>query len=158
MRHTLTLSFILTAAICFSGCAKNKMVKGDIPLTTIPAGTFIEPPAEFSAIFQPVLFDYDRSDVRKDMETQLISLSEWLSSHPAVLLRVEGHCDERGSNEYNLALGERRALSIRKFLSDQGVSAARISTISYGEERPANSTHDEFAWAQNRRGEFKVSQ
>ena len=156
--HILAMVLLSSATILFSGCAKIKMVKGDIPLTTIPAGAFIDPPAKYKTVFQPILFDYDHSLVRPDMEPYLIGIADWLESHPAVLLRIEGHCDERGSEEYNLALGERRALSVRKFIAEQGVGPNRITTISYGEERPANAGHDDFSWTQNRRAEFKLSQ
>jgi peptidoglycan-associated lipoprotein len=80
----------------------------------------------------------------------------WLRANGRYKVRIEGHCDERGTNEYNLALGERRANSAFKYLNALGVSADRMSTISYGEERPADPGHNEAAWAKNRRDEFKL--
>ena len=137
---------------------RGKTVKSDIPLTTVPSGTFVEPPEEFKFVFQPILFDFDRSSIRADMKQSLDNIADWMNIHAKVLLRLEGHCDERGTEEYNLALGERRALGVREYLVKKGVPADRLSTISYGEERPANSEHNEFAWAENRRVEFKLSQ
>lgn len=163
MHQTSLLKFtaVIIAALMVSGCCpakKAKMVQGDIPLTTIPSGTFVEPPEEYRSIFQPVYFDYDKSDIRNDMVPRLKQVAEWLQTHPAVLVRSEGHCDERGSDQYNMALGERRALSVRRFLVDQGVDADRLYTVSYGEEQPVNPGHNEAAWAENRRVEFKLSQ
>jgi peptidoglycan-associated lipoprotein len=139
-------------------CRDKGKVKGDIPLSAIPAGTFIDPPEEFKYIFQPILFDYDKSDVRADMQAGLNQVAEWMKTHPKVLVRIEGHCDERGTEQYNLALGERRALSVRRYLNEQGVPADRLFTISYGEEQPRNTQHTEIAWAENRRAEFKLAQ
>ncbi|MCD6460915.1 peptidoglycan-associated lipoprotein Pal [bacterium] len=156
------LSILLIAALtALAGCQskpKGKAVKSDIPLTTIPSGTFVDPPDEFKFVFQPILFDFDRSSIRTDMKQSLSQVAQWMSVHSKVLLRLEGHCDERGTEEYNLALGERRALAVRELLVAKGVTAERLTTISYGEERPANSEHNEFAWAENRRVEFKLAQ
>lgn len=152
--------FCLTILV-LSGCqtsSKNRMVKGDIPLSIIPAGTFVEPTAELKPIFQTILFDYDSSTLRRDMLPTLKQIANWLQTNTKIMLRIEGHCDERGTEEYNLALGERRALSIRKFLADHKVTPERMITISYGEERPANPDHNEIAWAENRRVNFLLSQ
>ncbi len=80
-----------------------------------------------------------------------------LREYPGIQLRLEGHCDERGSNEYNLALGQRRAESVRRYLMSYGIDASRFATISYGEERPLVDAQNEEAWAQNRRAEFMVT-
>jgi len=80
-----------------------------------------------------------------------------LNEHKNVRILLEGHCDERGTNEYNQALGQRRAKSIEQYLTDYGISSSRISTISYGEERPVAAGHNETAWAKNRRCEFKIT-
>ncbi len=155
----LTVIGLMVALIsgCQSGPSK-KMVRSDIPLTTIPTGTFVEPPAEYRMVFQPILFDYDKSSIRTDMQPALRKIAQWLNIHTKVRLRIEGHCDERGTEEYNLGLGERRALSVRRFIIDQGIDPTRTTTVSYGEERPANSDHNEIAWAENRRVEFKLAQ
>lgn len=98
-----------------------------------------------------VFFDYDKSDLSPDARATLGRQASWLKQYHVSLV-VEGHCDERGTREYNLALGERRANAVKNFLVAQGVSAASVSTISYGKERPAVLGDNEAAWAQNRRG------
>jgi peptidoglycan-associated lipoprotein len=98
-----------------------------------------------------VFFEVDRSDLTDESQTTLKRQAEWLRQYPKVSLTVEGHCDERGTREYNLALGERRATATKKYLVGLGVASSRISTISYGKERPAAVGSDESAWSQNRR-------
>ena len=98
-----------------------------------------------------VLFDTDRSSIRADQRTVLERQARWMGQYPAVQVMVEGHADERGTREYNLALGQRRANAARDVLVASGVNGARISTISYGKDRPAALGSDESAWAQNRR-------
>jgi peptidoglycan-associated lipoprotein len=104
-----------------------------------------------------VFFDFDSSELRGDARGTLEALAAWMNTYPAVALTVEGHCDERGTREYNLALGERRASAVRDYLVALGVNASRLSTISYGKERPAVPGSTEEAWAQNRRGVFVVN-
>jgi peptidoglycan-associated lipoprotein len=104
-----------------------------------------------------VFFDYDQYNVRADQRGTVEALAAWLDANPSVTLTLEGHCDERGTREYNLALGERRANSVRDYLVALGVNPARLSTVSFGEERPAVLGSTESAWAQNRRGVFMVN-
>ena len=104
-----------------------------------------------------VLFDYDESFITAAAERLLRAKLPILNNSPTVRLRLEGHADERGSTEYNLALGSRRAESVREFLSGFGISADRFTTTSFGEERPAVNRSDEAAWAQNRRVEFVIT-
>ena len=99
-----------------------------------------------------VFFDFDKSDIKPEGRTVLQRQADWLKKYPNVTVTVEGHCDERGTREYNLALGERRATAVKKMLTALGVAANRVSTISYGKERPAVVGSTEAAWAQNRRG------
>jgi len=99
-----------------------------------------------------VFFDLDQHDVRPDQEQTVRAWAEWLKAHPGASFMVEGHCDERGTREYNLGLGARRATSIKNLLVSLGVEAGRVRTISYGKERPAEGGADEGAWAKNRRG------
>ncbi len=99
-----------------------------------------------------VFFALDSSEISADGRATLGKQAEWLKSRPNLNITVEGHCDERGTREYNLALGERRATAVKNYLVSLGVSEAKINTISYGKERPAVDGHDEAAWAQNRRG------
>ncbi len=104
----------------------------------------------------PIYFDFDKYNIRPDQKKRLIANAEFLKKNPQVIIRIEGNCDERGTNEYNMALGERRAMSAKKYLVDLGIDAGRIRTISYGEERPLNRGHDEYAWSQNRRDDFVI--
>lgn len=103
-----------------------------------------------------VFFDFDKSNLRSDAQATLAKQAAWLTKFPQVMIQVEGHCDERGTREYNLALGERRANSVKEYLVSLGVSADRISTISYGKERPAVEGSNAEAWAQNRRGVTRI--
>ncbi len=98
-----------------------------------------------------VFFGYDQSDVSGEGQTTLERQATWLKQYPNVTVTIEGHADERGTREYNLALGERRAASVRSFLLSQGIDASRINTISYGKERPAVTEASPSGWAQNRR-------
>jgi peptidoglycan-associated lipoprotein len=96
-------------------------------------------------------FDFDKADIRPDAQQVLTSNADWLKAHPNVSFTIEGHCDERGSEEYNLGLGDRRANAAKNFLVNLGVSADRINTISYGKSRPQCTESDESCWQQNRR-------
>ena len=99
-----------------------------------------------------IFFDYDKSDIKAEGRQVLQRQADWLKKYSNVTVTVEGHCDERGTREYNLALGERRATAVKKMLVALGVPANRVSTISYGKERPAVVGSNEAAYAQNRRG------
>ena len=101
-------------------------------------------------------FDYDRSNIRPDDMGALDQKVAIMQANPDLRIRVGGHCDERGSDEYNLALGNRRAQAAKQYLVSHGVEASRIETQSWGEERPLVDGHDESAWSQNRRSEFEV--
>lgn len=101
-----------------------------------------------------VLFDFDKHSIRPDAKEILRHHAEWLLKQKNAKLVIEGHCDERGTNEYNLALGERRAQEVAKFFISQGIDKSRIKTISYGEEMPLDPAHNEQAWAKNRRASF----
>jgi peptidoglycan-associated lipoprotein len=104
-----------------------------------------------------IFFDFDKNDLTPEARTTVEALAVWMNNYPATTMTVEGHADERGTREYNLALGERRASSINDYLVALGVAANRLSTISYGKERPAILGSNEEAWAQNRRGVFAVN-
>jgi peptidoglycan-associated lipoprotein len=106
---------------------------------------------------EKIYFDFDRSELKPEARAVLTKKADWLRSNPKYKVRIEGHCDERGSTEYNLALGERRANAAWKFLNALGVSGERMSVISYGEERPDDPGHNEQAWSKNRRDEFVLS-
>jgi len=99
-------------------------------------------------------FDFDKYDLREDARRMLARNATLIKEHGQLKIRIEGHCDERGTVEYNLALGEKRARAARDFLISQGIPASRLSIISYGKERPSDRAHNEAAWAENRRAEF----
>lgn len=104
-----------------------------------------------------IFFDFDRSDLRPDAIETLNSQADWLKTYPSVRTKIEGHADERGTREYNLALGERRASSAKQYLESMGIGSGRMETISYGKERPAVLGSNEAAWAQNRRAVMAVT-
>lgn len=110
--------------------------------------------AAASAGLQPIYFDFDRSFVRDDAGAAMKANAEWLKANSRVKVRIEGNCDERGTKEYNQALGQRRATSAKKYLTDMGISAKRISLISYGKEKPVCSGADEDCLQKNRRDDF----
>ena len=105
---------------------------------------------------KPIYFDFDKSFIRTDGEAVIQANAEWLKTNPNVKVRIEGNCDERGTIEYNQALGQRRSTSAKKYLTDMGVSASRISLISYGKEKPICADHNETCWQKNRRDDFMV--
>ncbi len=127
---------------------------GAAPTTTSSSGSVQPGSAQDFAqnVGDRVFFDYDKSDIKPEGRQVLQRQADWLKKYPNVTVTVEGHCDERGTREYNLALGERRAAAVKKMLAALGVPANRVSTISYGKERPAVVGSNEAAWAQNRRG------
>jgi len=108
------------------------------------------------AISRDVLFDYDQYEIRTDARPILDSVAAWMNSHKGVSITIEGHCDERGTNEYNLALGEKRAKAAREYLSLLGVSSGRISLMTYGEEKPVCTQSNEECWQKNRRAHFVI--
>jgi peptidoglycan-associated lipoprotein len=108
----------------------------------------------FAQRVKDIYFDYDSDAIRPDQQTSLQGDAQFLSQHPTILFTVEGHCDERGSTEYNLALGDRRANAVKNALTQAGVNASRVKTISYGKEKPFCTESNESCWQQNRRGHF----
>ena len=104
-----------------------------------------------------IYFDFDSASLRSDQESAAEAKVPILAANPSLKIRVEGNGDERGSAEYNIALGMRRAAEIKRFLANRGVDGNRIETVSYGEERPVCTSHDESCWQQNRRDEFKIT-
>jgi len=138
-----------------------KAIKGEpIPAEKIPSRDFKSPAEiseELARIFQNIHFDFDKYDIRPDARPILNAIGKYLLENPGVEVLIEGHCDERGTREYNLVLGEQRALSTRRFLVSLGVSPARLHTVSYGKDKPLDPGHDEEAWAKNRRAEFKIA-
>jgi peptidoglycan-associated lipoprotein len=107
---------------------------------------------------QPIYFDFDKSFIRDDAKPVMKANAEWLKANPKAKIKIEGNCDERGTIEYNQALGQRRAASAKKYLTDMGIAASRISLISYGKEKPICKESDETCWQKNRRDDFVVSE
>ena len=107
--------------------------------------------AETTAGLQDVFFDFDSARIRPDQQQALSKDLEWLRAHPQAKLNIQGNCDERGTPEYNLGLGDRRAERVKEYLTSEGVAADRLPTVSYGSEHPFAKGHDESAWKQNRR-------
>ena len=159
----------LLAVVALTGCSstpdpmatpEDQMIAldgGNLPLAPMDIdATFGEPMAEDALILQDIHFDFDQSEIRKSEKGLLDEINTWMLDHPGTALMIEGHCDERGTLEYNLALGERRGLSIRTYITGLGTNPDRLHTISYGEEQPLATESNEEAWAQNRRGHFLV--
>ena len=121
-----------------------------------PAGEWLSP-GKTGNNTRIIYFDYDKSDIRSDQMPNVEWNAEWLKKNPQYQVRVEGHCDERGTEEYNVALGDRRARSIKKQLMYLGVDPTRLFVVSYGEMNPAVEGHNEEAWAKNRRVELWIS-
>ncbi len=165
----LGVAVLALAVVLCPGC-KKKPVKpggptvepvepgeiGELALTEAPPITAFEEPQN-KEVFQDIHFDFDRSDVKPVDRPILEGIAKYLKDNATIYLLIEGHCDERGTNEYNLALGERRALNTRAFLAGLGVEQQRMVTVTYGEEDPIDPAHTEEAWAKNRRAHFKVA-
>jgi peptidoglycan-associated lipoprotein len=133
-----------------------------IPLQPIPEGKVFKSPSDISPelaeIFKRIYFNYDRYDIRTADVQVLTKIGRYLLEKPNMEVLIEGHCDERGTREYNLVLGEQRALSTRRFLVELGVSPKRLYTVSYGKDMPADTRSNEDAWAKNRRADFKIAE
>lgn len=160
MRKAATRFMIVASLVALSACAK-KLKPEDLPPPP-STGETVDPNAgkavpgsqeDFvaSVVSDRVYFDTDMFDIDAEDQAALRSQSEWLKRYPQVRVTVEGHADERGTRDYNLALGERRANSAKNYLAGLGIDPGRITTISYGKERPDAVGSDEAAWARNRR-------
>jgi len=164
----ISISLVLMAiVVAFNACSKKDVVS-DEPIMSPNAnsGTASSSGIDTGSLgnagnagvgssdLQTVYFDYDSFNLRSDARGALKSNGEWMKKNSSARVQIEGHCDERGTNEYNMALGDRRANAVKSYLVKMGVSSSRIDTISFGEERPADSGHDEGAWSRNRRAAF----
>ncbi|MGB7972361.1 MAG: peptidoglycan-associated lipoprotein Pal [Candidatus Deferrimicrobiaceae bacterium] len=129
--------------------------KGAGGTATSSATVNVMQPAAMSML-ENIHFDYDKSFIRDDAKPVLREVAAFMKKNPGAKVQIEGHCDERGTPEYNLALGQRRADSTKKYLVNLGIDGSRLSTISYGEEKPADPGHNEAAWAKNRRAVFDI--
>lgn len=180
---TLALATALTLAIGLSACGPKKtpapppVVEAPAPA---PAQVVVPPPApdtsmdkkpgpldgdvlaayEYAVkmgLLGDIYFDFDKFDLRGDARDRLQKNAEFMKDFPQFTFGLEGHCDERGTNEYNLALGEKRANAAKDYLVSLGVDAGRVRTISYGEEKPFCTSHNEACWQENRRGHFVMT-
>jgi peptidoglycan-associated lipoprotein len=160
-------------AVALSGCQRlgwgKKKSVSEIPELTpltneyaestgsvLPARDAFEKGTRVSDTFENVLFDFDSAQIADMERVKIETVAAYMKNKTATVVILNGNCDERGSNEYNMSLGERRSLATRAYLVGLGVDAARIQTRSYGEEKPLNPGHDEDAWRVNRRVEFEV--
>lgn len=178
------LAVSLCLAALTAGCAKKDLVKQEtpVPSTTAPQTAAVTPQKNEAPATQPVkeeavkpapatppatiadlkqaldtvYFAFDSSLLSDEARGALTKNADFLRANPAVKVQIAGNCDERGSDEYNLALGERRAEAAKKYLVTMGIATERLSTISYGKEKPVDPGHDEAAWAKNRRDDFVI--
>ena len=185
MKKVLVLALVFVFAYMFFGCAQRKVVQPQPSVTPEEARAKAlegrleqkspeeriteqqiakietregEMPtyAEEKSIFDDIYFDFDKYDIRTDAKPILQSVAEWLMKNKSADLLIEGHCDDRGTNEYNLALGDRRAKAVRDSLVALGIPSGRINFISYGEEKPLCTQKTEECWQKNRRAHFVV--
>ena len=134
-----------------------KALKGEgIPVAISEGVTRELVTAEERAVFKAIYFDFDKSDIQSDARSSLEKVADYLKKNPKVKIVIEGNCDELGTEEYNMALGERRALSVRRYLVSLGVAPERMGTVSYGEDQPIDPAHNETAWVLNRNCQFKI--
>jgi peptidoglycan-associated lipoprotein len=156
--NTRFISAVLVA-VALAACASPKKEATTTTAATPPpaapqrSGPAPDSPEYFNTVVgNTVNFDFDKFELRPDAQAILRGQAAWLNQNPSRTVTVEGHCDERGTREYNLGLGERRANAVKQYLTSLGVSASRIKTISYGKERPLCVASDESCWSKNRRG------
>ena len=163
--QALLPALLILSLAFFSGCAKKEADEAMKPSTDSGA-MGKEEPLESKPIgisegrtsdgMLPVYFDFDTSDIRNDQVSRIEVNGDFLKKNGAAGIRIEGNCDPRGTKEYNMALGERRAQSAKKYLENLGISEARMTTLSYGKERLLLHGQDELSWAQNRRDDFVI--
>jgi peptidoglycan-associated lipoprotein len=147
---------IFATALLLAACASTPETAGDAASTGTETATTAAAPGsreDFQInVGDRVFFDYDSYEVTPDARGQLEKQAAWLQTYPETTVTIEGHCDERGTREYNLALGERRASAVKNYLVALGIDPNRVQTISYGKERPEVLGSDDAAWSKNRRG------
>lgn len=137
--------------------ARQRAYDDSVRRANAAAAAAAEQSAIRAALTATIHFDYDQADLRGDARAILDAMVPLLNANPDVMIRIAGHTDERGSTEYNIALGQRRAATAKRYLTDRGIAANRLETVSYGEERPVSMGQDEMAWSQNRRDEFEIT-
>ena len=180
-KHVIALTLVLLFAFGLAACQKKAVVKPETTQQTQPQDVekkdmekvtekkidskvesvdVKDKDAQYAEskenLFADILFDYDKYDVADTYKPVLKSVSTWMAKNTSARLSIEGHCDERGTNEYNLALGDRRAKAVKDYLVSLGVASDRITVISYGEERPICKDQTEGCWTKNRRAHFVI--
>ncbi len=159
----LALVIMLVSSMAMTGCGSTKKqeVQEDTTAAVAESSSELELNADSDSgkagALSSVYFAFNSATLSQETRDRLSANAEFLKENTSVEVQVEGHCDERGGVQYNLALGERRAKVVKNYLTSLGVSSSRISTISFGKERPVSFGHDEEAWGQNRRGNFVVT-
>jgi peptidoglycan-associated lipoprotein len=179
LNSRLTLVLVTLSALALGACRKKKPVVAVQPDTTMrTAPTNTTPPrqpettttpvdnsaetarkvaAAREALLSTIYFEYNMDELRDDSRANLDNKIRILNANPSLRIRISGHCDERGNDEYNIVLGRRRAEAAKRYLTDRGIDASRIETTSFGRERPAVQGSGEEAWAKNRRDEFEIT-
>ena len=177
IRSTRLIVLVATSSLVLGACKKKPPAAAPTPASTptTPASTPTrnDPPATRpvdnaaaeaakvaaarAVVLSTIYFEYDADDLRDDAKANLDEKLRILNANPQLRIRIAGHCDDRGSDEYNIALGRRRAETAKRYLADRGIDASRIETTTFGRERPAVQGSGEEAWAKNRRGEFEIT-
>jgi peptidoglycan-associated lipoprotein len=174
LKRSTLASIVGMGLIALFGCAKKPkptpQPEPTPPKMEEPAAPKVEAPkvdeealrrqriqARIAEVFKPIYFAYDQSTISAEGQSTLQEIGKLMKEVPEITARIEGHADERGTNDYNLALGERRAKAVNDYLASYGIQGSRLSTISYGEEKPAAEGHDEASWVKNRRVEFTTT-
>lgn len=178
IRSSRLLMLLVATPLVLAACGKKKPVVAatpePVPTTTAPVAapprtpTTTPTPADTmeairvavaearARLLETIYFEYDANELRDDARATLDAKLPVLNRNPGLRVRISGHCDERGNDEYNIALGRRRAETAKKYLTDRGIDASRIETVSFGRERPSMQGSSEEAWAKNRRDEFEI--
>lgn len=164
-RNSLTLTLLLALSVAFTGCGSSSKKdtdgkSGSVSAKDSKAESFeinSDSDSNTAGSLQTVFFDFNSSTLTSTARAALQNNADFMKRHASVRVQIEGHADERGGVQYNLALGERRAKSVRDYMIAMGVEGSRMTTISFGKERPLAFGHDEAAWSQNRRGNFVIT-
>lgn len=153
----LALLFLVPALLFTVSCASQFMYDPSVKTSlSEEEARLVAEGGESMFVNEDIYFAFDSSALSQDAKHTLLRKEYWMKNNTGASVTIEGHCDERGTNEYNLALGERRAVSAKNYLVNLGIDKAKIDTVSYGEERPVDTGHNEAAWAKNRRAHFVI--
>jgi peptidoglycan-associated lipoprotein len=162
----IVVAFACGTMLMMSSCAKKQVGTGEAapaaapsaPAAAAPSTAGVDKAQDVRAFeAEGIYFDFDKAEIKPEAKAILEKKAAWLRANPSYNVKIEGNCDERGTNEYNLALGDRRAKAAQKFLNALGIGMNRMSTISYGEEKPICTEKNEKCWSKNRRDDFKLS-